>query len=88
MYSCCFTTNSLLQIANETVNTWSQCLGDDSIIDLEEEFLTMTLKGVTRTCYGSMFSDEEEVRKMSIVYHKVHKCDVAINHLILCMNEL
>ena len=36
-----------------------------------EEFLTMTLKGITRTCYGSVFSDEEQIRKMSHVYQKV-----------------
>ena len=41
------------------------------MIDLQEEFLTMTLKGITRTCYGSVFSDEEEIHKMSIIYEKV-----------------
>ena len=31
----------------------------------------MTLKGITRTCYGSMFNDEEEVHRMSHIYQKV-----------------
>ena len=42
------------------------------MIDLQEEFLTMTLKGITRTCYGSDFSDEEEIHNMLIIYEKVH----------------
>ena len=41
-------------------------------MDIKEEFLTMTLKGITRTCYGSMFNDDEEVRKMSNIYQKVY----------------
>ena len=41
------------------------------MIDLQEEFLTMTLKGITRTCYGSVFNDEKEIHKMSIIYEKV-----------------
>ena len=31
----------------------------------------MTLKGITRTCYGTVFNDEEEIHKMSIIYDKV-----------------
>ncbi|XP_065890921.1 cytochrome P450 20A1-like isoform X4 [Dysidea avara] len=59
-----------IKIANETADTWSQ-LDDNNIVDIKEEFLTMTLKGITRTCYGSMFNDDEEVRKMSNIYQKI-----------------
>ena len=31
----------------------------------------MTLKGITRACYGSVFNGEEETRKMSHIYQKV-----------------
>ena len=41
------------------------------MVDLLEEILAMTLKGITRTCYGSVFNDEEEVRRMSHIYQKV-----------------
>jgi len=51
--------------------TWSQ-LNDDNIVDLKEEFLNMTLKGIARTCYGSMFNDDKEFRKMSSIYQKVY----------------
>ncbi|XP_065890917.1 cytochrome P450 20A1-like isoform X2 [Dysidea avara] len=59
-----------VKIANETANTWSQ-LGGDNIVDVKEEFLTMTLKAITRTCYGSLYNDDEEVRKMSNIYQKI-----------------
>ena len=49
------------------------------MVDLQEEILTMTLKGITRTCYGSVFNDEEEVRSMSHIYQKV------INTKLSCM---
>ena len=58
------------QIADEAVSRWSE-FGDDNMVDLLEEILTMTLKGITRTCYGSVFNDEEEVRRMSHIYQKV-----------------
>ena len=48
------------------------------MVDLQEEILTMTLKGITRTCYGSIFNDEEEVHSMSHIYQKV------INTKLLC----
>jgi len=60
-----------LQIANETVDNWFQ-LDNNNIVDIKEEFLTMTLKGITRTCYGSMFNNDEEFRKMYNIYQKVH----------------
>ena len=31
----------------------------------------MTIKGITRTCYGDTFDSEEEIRKMATSYHKV-----------------
>ena len=53
-------------------------------MDLKKEFLTMTLKGITRTCYGSMFNDEDEVRKMSNIYQKVklfHATALSLMHI-------
>ena len=40
-------------------------------MELQEEFLLMTMKGITRTCFGSVFNDEEEIRKMTHLYHQV-----------------
>ena len=40
-------------------------------MELEEEFLSMTIKGITRTCFGSVFNDEEEIYKMTHLYHQV-----------------
>ena len=40
-------------------------------MELQEEFLSMTIKGITRTCFGSVFSDDEEIRKMAQLYHQV-----------------
>jgi len=51
--------------------TWSQ-LDDNDIVDMKEEFLIMTLKGITRTCFGSMFNDDGEFRKMSSIYQQVY----------------
>ena len=31
----------------------------------------MTLKAITKICYGNSFSDDDEVRKMSNIYQKV-----------------
>ena len=31
----------------------------------------MTIKGITRTCFGNAFNSEEEVRKMAKIYHTV-----------------
>ena len=58
------------QIANETVGRWSQ-LGDDNVVELQEEFLLMTIKGITRTCFGSAFNDEEEIHKITHLDHQV-----------------
>ena len=41
-------------------------------MELQEEFLSMTIKGITRTCFGSVFNDEEEIHKMAHLYHQVH----------------
>ena len=40
-------------------------------MELQEEFISMTIKGITRTCFGSVFNDDEEIRKMSHLYHQV-----------------
>ena len=40
-------------------------------MELQEECLSMTIKGITRTCFGSVFNDDEEIRKMSHLYHQV-----------------
>ena len=40
-------------------------------MELQEEFLSMTIKGITRTCFGSVFNDDEEIHKMAHLYHKV-----------------
>ena len=31
----------------------------------------MTIKGITRTCFGDVFDSEEALRKMASSYHKV-----------------
>ena len=31
----------------------------------------MTTKGITRTCFGSVFNNEDEIRKMTHVYNQV-----------------
>ncbi|XP_065889636.1 cytochrome P450 20A1-like [Dysidea avara] len=59
-----------VKIANETARTWSK-LGHDEVVELQEEFLTMTIKGITRTCFGSVFNNEDEMRKMTHIYHQV-----------------
>ena len=40
-------------------------------MELQEECLSMTIKGITRTCFGSVFNDEEEIRKKTHLYHQV-----------------
>ena len=40
-------------------------------MELQEEFLSMTIKGITRTCFGSVFNDDEEIHKMAHLYHQV-----------------
>jgi len=40
-------------------------------VELQEEFQTMTTKGITRTCFGSVFNDEDEIRKMTHIYNQV-----------------
>ena len=40
-------------------------------MELQEEFLSMTIKGITRTCFGSVFKDDEEIRRMTHLYHQV-----------------
>ena len=58
------------QIADETVSAWSSLSPDDKI-ELQEEYFMMTIKGITRTCFGNAFNSEEEVRKMAKIYHTV-----------------
>ena len=40
-------------------------------MELQEEFLSMTIKGITWTCFGSVFNNEEEIHKMTHLYHQV-----------------
>ena len=56
-------------------------------MELQEECLSMTIKGITRTCFGSVFNDDEEIRKMSHLYHQV-LTDYFICVLIYVMNHL
>ena len=67
-----------IQIADETAALWSQ-LPPNSPIELQQEFFTMTIKGITRTCFGDTFNTNEEIRKMTesdskvCFTHKRHK---------------
>ena len=35
----------------------------------------MAIKGITRTCLGSVFNKEDEMRKMTHTYHQVYIVD-------------
>ncbi|XP_065889639.1 cytochrome P450 20A1-like isoform X3 [Dysidea avara] len=61
-----------VKIANETAYAWSK-LGSDDSVELQEEFQTMTTKGITRTCFGSVFNNEDEIRKMTHIYNQVYQ---------------
>ena len=52
------------------MSSWSSLSPDDKI-ELKEEYCMMTMKGITRTCFGNAFNSEEEVRKMAKLYHTV-----------------
>ena len=38
---------------------------------LHGEFLSMTIKGIIRSCFGSVFDDDEEVHKMTHFHRQV-----------------
>ncbi|XP_065913881.1 cytochrome P450 20A1-like isoform X2 [Dysidea avara] len=59
-----------VKIATETANSWSQ-LGENDTVDLSDEFLSMTIKGITRTCYGNVYNNDEEVYNMTQIYYKL-----------------
>ena len=69
----------VLQISNETASRWSQ-LEEDTVVELQEECLSMTIKGITRTCFGSVFNNDEEIHKMNHLYHQV------LTNNLLCTN--
>ena len=40
-------------------------------MELQEECLSMSIKGFTRSCFGSIFNDNVEIQKMTYLYHQV-----------------
>lgn len=58
------------KIANETADKWSKLSPDDRV-SLEEEFFAMTFKGMTRSCLGDVFADDEEIQQLRDAYDKV-----------------
>jgi cytochrome P450 family 20 subfamily A len=58
------------QIANETADNWSK-LSPETEIDIQEVFFLMTIKGITRTCFGNVFNDDGEINRMSNSYHMI-----------------
>ena len=75
---------TVAMFSQETESKWMYYSSSDHLAIMKEVF-PMTVKGISLTCLGDVFDNEDELDKLSVAYHKCWR-EMEVKSLTNCVS--